>query len=95
MSQPTSKKSKPPRDDSGWAQLFSAALRTKEKKPVGIGWMKFDQLLEKFGFGQCKTRYLISTMIDRGEVEVFKGTVACGSSLVRCVWYRQKKARSR
>ena len=81
---------KPSPHTKNWAAAFGAALREKEQRPSGEGWLTSHKIRERMGVGRCKFYETLRVMKATGKVEHFLGTTTTSGKLVRCDWYRLK-----
>jgi len=72
----------------GWAAAFGAALRDREQRPTGEGWLTSHELREHLGVGRVKFYATVRVMREAGRIEQFSGQVLVGGKLSRCEWYR-------
>jgi response regulator of citrate/malate metabolism len=81
------------KDIQAWAWLFEAALKSKERKPVGLEWKMANELAKDMGLSRVAVKRRLTQMIAGGSVEKFQGTQMTAQGRVcNMTWYRIKKS---
>jgi hypothetical protein len=81
-------KSKP---TSNWATLLSEEVAGRERLPTGKGWATATEIANEEGQSIHMVKRRLSLILQRGAVEMFRGTQAKDGRLNNQVWYRIKK----
>ena len=74
-----------------WSALLQSAVKTKERRPSGPGWVERSELFKQFKMGRARFYEFLAQMKLEGRVEQFDGQVERNGRLVRCAWYRISK----
>lgn len=73
-----------------WAEMLQQSAKSRERKPVGQGWIGGDEIRSLLKMGRCKFYAFIREEIKKGTVERFVGVeVDKGGHLVRRSYYRR------
>lgn len=78
------------KNDKRWAELLQQSARSKERKPIGDGWISGDNLRQMLKMGRCKFYEFVREEGQKGTVERFDGVEANkNGQLVRRSYYRR------
>lgn len=73
-----------------WAKKLQRVERVNENKPEGNDWFTSKEFREKTQYGVTRSHDVIKQLIDKGEIEVYRGSQynKQQKQLTRKVWYR-------
>jgi hypothetical protein len=83
--------------DKIWAQQFNEMLTKRSTEPIGYGWLKFTEILQKSPLSKNQLQLYLARKVKDGSMEKFRGTrsVPGQKKLYCCYWYRPFAGKSK
>lgn len=78
--------------DLSWVKALEEAQQKEATEPTGKGWMRAQEIFEKYNLGIVRGHRYLNELQKCGKVERHDGTrTREDGKKVRCVWYRLKE----